>query len=550
MDLKNIVLNYSINFAQDYDSKNWAYRFDNRNLFLSADTEVTNEIGRQLWNKIKDLNPDVIFGIGIGGMPLLNIVKHIAYEEDKKSLIILFVRDQRKKYGTKKLVEGLFPHQVKGLRAAFIDDLFDSGKTFEKAKNGLISEDYDLNIVGAVSLIDFWRMHGSRRYNAQGFPVRTVFRRHDFGLTRDDRFLPKILGDLKWRKHTFHDGRDIMPWKGTPTIHNDYLLVGNDNNDHYCFDKKTGDVVWIHKPRSPQPKGDVSVTQMHNNRAYWTSYEGTVKCADVDTGELFWTVKADLNLHSSVELDPENNRLFIGTEWNKFGWDTGGYGDGDIVCLNMDNGFERWRTPTRGMVPCTPTYTKKHNYVITGSNDFHIHIMNATTGELIKKYPTRGEVKGKPVVSADESTVIGVSITGNVYAIDLATLEVKWHKRMGIASSHQYPYIYDDCVVMSNNNCVVSCIEYRTGRVIWICQLRKEAIWKPLDLGATLLYITRDGQVVTVDKYTGEKMSLDKITDTADIAGCDITQPPAYDGTSLYIVTNNKGILVYDIVKQ
>jgi outer membrane protein assembly factor BamB/orotate phosphoribosyltransferase len=550
MDLKNVVINYSINFAQDYDPQKWTYRFDNRNLFLSADTEVTNEIGRQLWNRIKDLNPDVIFGVGIGGMPLLNIVKHIAYAEDKKNLIILFVRDQRKKYGTKKMVEGLFPDQVKGLRAAFIDDLFDSGRTFEKAKNALITENYELDIVGAVSVVDFWRMHGSRKYNAKGFPVRTVFRRHDFGLTRDDRFLPKILRNLKWRKHIFHDGVHIMPWKGTPTIHNNYLLVGNDNNDHYCFDKNTGDVVWIHTPRSPQPKGDVSITQVHDNRAYWTSYEGTVKCADVDTGELFWTVKADLNLHSSVELDPENNRLFIGTEWNKSGWDHGGYGDGDIVCLNMDNGFERWRTPTRGMIPCTPTYSKKHDYVITGSNDFNVHIVNATTGEFIKKFATRGEVKGKPVLSPDESMAVCVTITGNVYGIDLETLEVVWHKRLGMGSNHQYPYIYDDYVVMSNDQGVIICTEYKTGRVVWLCQLRKEAIWKPLDLGANLLYITRDGQVVTVDKYTGEKMSLDKITDTADIYGCDITQPPAYDGESLYIVTNNKGIVVYDIVKQ
>jgi hypothetical protein len=38
--------------------------------------------------------------------------------------------------------------------------------------------------------------------------------------------------------------------------------------------------------------------------------------------------------------------------------------------------------------------------------------------------------------------------------------------------------------------------------------------------------------------------------DTADIAGCDITQPAAYDGNSLYIVTNNKGIVVYDIINE
>ena len=550
MDLKDIILNYSVILGEDFINENWSYRFDNRNLFLSADTEAINEIGKLLWNKIKDLEPEVIFGIGVGSFPILNLVKYTAYEQDKKDVKILFVRDQRKKYGTKKVVEGLFPAQVKGQRAIFVDDLFDSGKTFEKAKNSLIAEDFNLNIVGSVSLIDFWRIYGSRKYNSQGFPCRALFKRHDFGLSRVDDSLPKIVKNIKWRRHLFHTGRDVMPWKGTPVVYDNYLLVGNDNNDHCCFDKNTGDTIWINKARSPQPKGDVSITKIHNNRAYWTSYEGTVKCADVHTGQQLWTVKADLNLHSSVELDPENNRLFLGTEWNKFGWDEGGYGQGDIICLNMDNGFERWRLPTEGMIPGTPTYSKKHNYVIIGSNDFHVYVINATTGQLVKKFPVRGEVKGKPMLTSDESTVIVCSLSGNAYGINLDTLEVTWHKRIGKVANHQYPCVYENYVTFSNHNGVVSCMDWTTGKYVWVCQLRKETNWSPVDLGTKLLYITRNGHINTIDKYTGEKKSLDLITDTADIAGCDITQPAAYDGNSLYIVTNNKGILVYDIINE
>lgn len=544
VDIKKTVANYVINLGQDFETYKFAWRIDNRNLFLNAEYPILSEIGKMLWDKIKDLNPDIIFGIGTGGMPLLNLIKYTAYTEDSKNLKILFVRDSRKKHGLRKLVEGVTPDKVQGQRAVFIDDLFNTGSTYEKAKKALIEEDFDLNIVGAGVLLDFWEMTGSRRYNAKGFPVRYVYRRHDFGLTRDERFLPTILDKLKWRKHIFHDGPNIMPFKGAPAIYKDYLLVGNDDNTFYCFNKNTGDIIWTDESRNPQPKGICAIPQCHDDRVYWTSYDGTVKCANVHTGDLYWTVKADLNLHSSVCLDIENSRLFLGTEWYKIG---ASFGYGDIVCLDMNSGFELWRYKTGNMIPATPVYSSKHNYVISGSNDFYVHIVDADTGKLIKKFPTKGEVKGRPALNHDQSIVVASTVQGNVYGIDLNQLELIWDRRGGHHLYHDYPFIEDNFVFIANNTNIAMALNCQTGEFEWLRRIRNQPTWAAVDIGSAILYILKNGQITTLNKKTGEKMSDDNLQTHLDIDGVEIVQPPAFDGQTLYIVTNNKGIIAYDI---
>jgi orotate phosphoribosyltransferase len=246
MKLKQSIMTYSLlGGGADINS---VYQFDLRNFFLSANTEDIQVALEIIWGKIKPLNPELIFGAGIGGLPLLTFLKLYAYNKDNIDLKILFLRDQRKTYGTKKLIEGEHPDNVIGKRSVFVDDLMNYSKTYKKTIQSLMEEDYKLNIVGAVSLVDFWKPNGSRSYNSQGFPMLTAFRRHDFGLTRDERNLPKLLNiNPLWKTHVFHDGPKIMPYKSAPVIYKNYLLcpewekkrkfiIQRDKNCQGCLD--------------------------------------------------------------------------------------------------------------------------------------------------------------------------------------------------------------------------------------------------------------------------------------------------------------------------
>jgi outer membrane protein assembly factor BamB len=423
----------------------------------------------------------------------------------------------------------------------FVDDLYNKGDTFRATKLAMHSEGFNLDFVGVGVVVDFW--HGSRKLDAIGFPFFTIFRRHDIGLTRVDKDLPKLLDNIKWRMHQHHTGRDYMPVKSLPVINNGKLYVGNDNTNEYCYDVETGNTLWVYESNLPSLKGNVSVAQFNKNHIYWSAYDGVVRCANAITGAHIWATKADLNLHSSPCLDPKNNRLYIGTEWDK----QDPYGRGDIIALNMSNGHEIWRTPTRGMIPATPIYSQKHNMVVCGSNDYYVYFVNSNTGNIIKKIPTVGEVKGRPIITKDESIVIFNTLRGWVYGVDMLTHEVLWKRNIGEESYHQYPVTYDDKVVFTNSLGHIFCLNVQTGDVEWMTKLRGAIYWGVTLTDKCLIAVTINGYVVLVDKQNGDKLASDNIMRTAQVKGANCAQPAAYDGKNLVIVTNEKGILCYEL---
>jgi outer membrane protein assembly factor BamB/orotate phosphoribosyltransferase len=547
--MKKSILNQAIELGGD--RKGWGYLLDYRKFFLNAPTEDTIQAADAVWELAKPFNPDVIFGKGIGSLPLLVLIKTRAWQKDGINLKTLFIRDQRKQHNGKKLIEGCTPNEVAGKTAVFVDDVFNKGNTLNQSLTALLEEDFELNIVGAVVLKDFWVWAGSRVRNAKGFPVKSVFRRHEFGLTRDERDLPKLLSVPKWRKHIFHLGEDIMPFKGLPTINENYLFVGNSDTNRYCFDVDTGDIIWRYDSTKPQPKGDCALAQVDGDLVYWTTYDGTVRCCNKHTGKLEWITKLDHALHSSPCIDSKNNRIFIATEYGKSSLHYGGYGVGDIVCINSKTGHEIWRFPTDGMIPCTAVYSPKNNLVYCGSNDFHLYCLDADTGALKFKCPTVGEVKGVPVLSENEDIVLFATIQANLYSVDAVTGELLWHNTYGTDSIFPFPCVYDTTVVVANKKNIISAWDIYTGERRWLCTTRSPVGYGVTDLGPFLLAVAENGQVLGIDKNTGEKITSDYINvNEKNLEKLVIVQPPAFDGKNLVIVTNYNGIFCYEIFPE
>jgi orotate phosphoribosyltransferase len=371
--LKKSIL--SIALKLDHAGK--AFTFDMRELFNDANTAVLIDLANQLWAKIKHLGPEVLLGKGIGSYPLLLAVKMRAFELDKVCLSILFVRDQRKQTGLiKKEVEGPLPLSVFNKKTVFIDDIYNSGGTFEKTKDTVFSNDFNLDIVGIAVVVDFYKH--SRILRAKGYPFFSLTNLIELGLSRRDKDLPKVFNAERWFNLNYQGEIEKRLIKSTPVIYKGNVYIGNDNTNHYCFDSQTGDLKWVHTSALPSFKGTAGITACHDDLVYWSSYDGTLTCAHYDTGKVVWKSKLDANLHSSPCLDVEGNRIFIGTEWDK----QEDYGRGDVVCLEMSSGKEVWRTPTDGMIPSTALYIASKNTVVCGSNDFHVYFLQADTGRL------------------------------------------------------------------------------------------------------------------------------------------------------------------------
>ena len=129
--LRQTILNQTIKFG-DLATKS-TYVFDLREFMLGAPVELVHEAGALIWEKLRDLDVKVIYGVGIGSMILLHAVR-VAAAAEGRQLIALFCRDERKPRGLRKLVEGPVPADVPdGAGAVFIDDAINSGNTQRRA---------------------------------------------------------------------------------------------------------------------------------------------------------------------------------------------------------------------------------------------------------------------------------------------------------------------------------------------------------------------------------------------------------------------------------
>lgn len=539
MDLKQKVLSTSFQFGSE---KTFGYSVDLRALLLDEHSEYFEEIIEKIWTHIKAWDPEIFVGKGVGSFPLLIGLKLRAHADGKK-IPVLSVRDARKNRGNfKKIVEGPTPENLAGKsRAVFIDDIFQKGNTYKSTVKTCFEEGFNLTFVGIAVIFDFW--DSSRQYVAKKFPFYSIFKRHDLGLTRKDDNLPTLLDKLSWRLHTYHRGPNFMPIKSLPVIHDARLFLGNDNTAFYCFDVQSGNLLWSHESRLPTVKGTACVANFFEDNVFYTSYDGTVRSINYKTGKLNWAVKADLNLHSSIEIDKERRQLFLGTEWDK--QDTS-YGRGDYVSLCLDTGYEIWRTKTRGMIPASPTYCEKYDLIICGNNDFNIYVLDPDDGTIINKLPTKGEVKGKPALSHNQKIAVCQTVTGHVYAFK-PTGKLLWERKVCKDAIFPHPLIWDDTVYVTSTINIIFALDLYTGFIKWVCNLRGFTGWGVIRVGNHILSLTHNGFVVLIDRFTGKKISSDHLTKKYNLDGILCYQPPAFDGENLIIVTNNKGILSFKV---
>ena len=518
------------------------YTFDNRDLLLSGKyRHILNDAAAELWKRIAYLKPSVLVTKGYGGLPLVLALAGLISDVD-----VLIVRESRKTNGLRRLVEGPSPNTIKpNARAIFVDDLFNLGNTFAKAQKATDIDGYSLNYVGVAVLVDFW--HNSRFQRLVGTPVEALFKRHDLGITRKDS-TASLSPRIAWHVPHLNDdvGLDVKSW---PRVMEESLFVGSDDNSFHCFDTKTGNRLWTHVSESPQRKGNTCVPEFYGDNVLISSYDGTVRALNRATGEPAWQTKADLNLHSSPTL--HGDRIFIGTEYDKHGgsnpqeWN----GRGDIICLSAVTGEEVWRHKTEGMIPCTPAYDEDSGVVVCASNDFHLYVLDSVTGASIYKIPTRGEVKGKPVVHRLRMATL--SVKGWLQCFSLHSGELIWERCLG-GSMHAWPLQHGERTYVSNHTGMCLCVNI-DGDVEWMIRLRNHVGWGLSWLGNTgrLAALTMSGQLVTIDPDTGQRLSSDYLGgllpgDTGK--GLRAFQPVlAPSGTSrFFIATNNRGLLAID----
>lgn len=137
-------------------------------------------IGEVIYERTSDLTIDAIGGLQVGAIPLTTAAV-IAYDLHDRAMEGFWVRDEVKKHGTQKILEGgLKP----GMRVVIVDDVITSGGSSAKAIQAV--REHGCEVVAVVTLVD--RLAGAAKTFAELGIVdyRPIFTIRELGVVPAD----------------------------------------------------------------------------------------------------------------------------------------------------------------------------------------------------------------------------------------------------------------------------------------------------------------------------------------------------------------------------
>lgn len=514
--------------------------FDFRRMLTRASNAAA--AGRLMWKLVRPFEPEVLVGPGYGATPLLYATAMAALA-DGIDLPVLMVRESRKDHNLRKWVEG--QRQPPGARAVILDDFMRAGSALALVEEALAADGHLLDIRAMALFFDMWQPLGSRQISVSRFPVVSLFKRHDIGLSRDcfDARPPTMTGSypalveepLWWRWEL--NRKTTYPYKSVPLIAEGAVFVADDRSRVWRHNAASGDIEWVYESLAQPTKGIVQMLQGADGSLVFGCYDGTITRLDMATGQVVWRWRQDSSVHATPALDIKHGRLFINTEqWNA------GNPHGHLYALNWETGQTLWKFHHRYWPPGSPAYDADSNSVIASCNDGSLVCVNADTGDLRWQQQTNGLVRGRPAVSSGR--VLSATENGQLLCNDLYSGQPLWTVTYGKASRHQFAHVQGARVFVFDGTCHLTAFALADGRIEWLSRLRSPGCWAPIAFGNYLIALSRQGHLAVFDPDRRVKVWEGSI-------GATFEQPPTvgYVGSMplLAAASNHSGLKVYKI---
>lgn len=126
--------------------------------------------------RIGSVKPTFIGGMELGAVPLISPIVMLARQEKSWNLPGFFVRKKPKEHGTKRLVEGVLPGELKDESVVILDDVTTSGNSVMHAVDAVRNEGGKVALV--LSIVD--REEGAEEFfKRQGIPFDSLFKVSD-----------------------------------------------------------------------------------------------------------------------------------------------------------------------------------------------------------------------------------------------------------------------------------------------------------------------------------------------------------------------------------
>lgn len=515
--------------------------FDFRDLLTQA--RYAKAAGCLMWSLVKPFDPEVLVGPGFGAAPLLYATA-LAALEDGIDLAILMVRGERKDHNRKRWVEGA--RCPDGARAVMVDDFLGKGSAVALVEEALAADKLSPNICALAVLFDQWRPLGSRQLSVGKFPVVSVFKRHDIGLTRDcyDAKPPAMRGSAPpfidipawWRFDL--NGYFNHPLKCAPVIADNAVFVADDQSRVWRFDAQTGEAVWCYESLTKPYKAIVQQLQYVDGSIVFGCYDGTVTRLNASDGSIVWRWRLDSHVHSTPVVDLQHQRLFINTEQDNHGGDAFGH----LYCLAWSDGKALWNHTYASWPPATVAYSTEDKVVVATCNDKSVICVEAHSGTILWQANSKGLVRGKPAVAKDR--VLVATESGHLQSFDLHTGAELQSRRYGKGLHHQFLQVKDDIVYTLDGASHLIAFDIADFAIRWMSTLRSSGVWMPIFFGRHLVVLSQDGHLAVFDPQSELKLWEGSV-------GGDFRQPPALgsvDGIPMLVTaSHHSGLKAFKI---
>ena len=241
---------------------------------------------------------------------------------------------------------------------------------------------------------------------------------------------PKQFGGVLW---AFPTGGPVV---ASPVIADGVVYVGSWSGYLYAIDQHTGKEKWKFKSRLPI----ASSPAVAGGSVYFVSSAGALVALDVSSGQPQWVAAVEFdkkfearNLHgypSVAQTIPDAWDVFTSSPAVANGKVYFGSGDGNVYAVDAKSGVLQWKFPTRDVVHASPAVA--NNTVYIGSWDGSFYAIDADTGlqRWVFKAGDDLAIHNQVGFQSSAAVVDGTVYVGcrdaHVYALDAATGRKRW----------------------------------------------------------------------------------------------------------------------------
>lgn len=324
----------------------------------------------------------------------------------------------------------------------------------------------------------------------------------------------------------------------------DVAYVGSTNKNVYSFDP-TGKLRWTYTLYDRADSlVDSAAVLAPNNLVVVPGGDGFLHALDRTTGQRKWDFKAHHtsdqdhqagaivnSFEGNVQLGP-NNRLYAG--------DDNGY----MYAVGLD-GKEAWSFKTNMMVWSSPAFETQGRWMVFGSLDGSVYLLNPTTGEKLDAAKIGSDVKASPVVDAQNQIYFGASdFTFYSYKVENRKLVPRWKFAGARGEIYSSAALKNDRVVFSSLDGSIYALK-TDGTLLWKYMTYSPIASSPLiTRDDVVLFGAKNGKIYALDLKTGERIWSFATTEAARKSNLDASVSLTSDGT---IVVGSYAGMVYRV---